>query len=433
MKVLILDGSHANDPMSARMTSALQTNLDSRGWTSETIVVREKKIGNCAGDFFCWTRNPGVCNANDDNREIAAKLMENDLVIYLTPVTFGGVSSALKRMVDHQIQNISPFFTTIHGEIHHQKRYATYPNVLTVGWLAAPNANAEAIFRHLSFRTSLNMYSDSNVCGIMYETQQDDELADSLNNLLTKTERNLRDPEPVLPTMDIFSPEPTPVRRALLLVGSPRTRKSTSASLGDYLFEQLKNRGVETETIHLYTSLNSRERMDEFYAALAAADLVVLAFPLYVDSLPAPVITALERIAVYRAKNPKSARFAAISNCGFPEAHHNATALAICAEFAHSTGFEWMGSLALGGGQGLVSGTPLKDLDGRAIPIKASLDMAAEALAAGRFIPESARALLAKPLIPKMLYKFFGGIGWKRQAKRYGKQNLLRTRPYQKL
>ena len=107
--------------------------LQARGWGAETIVLREQKIGNCAGDFFCWVRSPGVCNVDDDNRVIAAKVVRSDLVIYLTPVTFGGYSSALKRMVDHQIQNISPFFTAIDGEIHHQPRYAAYPDLLVIG------------------------------------------------------------------------------------------------------------------------------------------------------------------------------------------------------------------------------------------------------------------------------------------------------------
>jgi len=430
MKTLILDGSHANDALGGRIAAALQANLDSCGWTSETISLREKKIGNCAGDFFCWTRNPGVCNVDDDNRDIAEKLIQTDLVIYLSPVTFGATSSMLKRMMDHQVQNLSPFFTTINGETHHQKRYAAYPRVLTIGWLDAPHADAESIFRHLAFRNAINMHASSNVCGIAYKTQSDSELSDSLQHSLYQIERCHRDPEPALPALNISSAEQTLVRRALLLVGSPRTRKSSSASLGEYLFEQMNQRGVETETIYLYTSLNSRERMDKMYAALDTADLVVLAFPLYVDSLPAPVLSDLEKIALHRAQKPTSARFAAIANCGFPEAHHNATALAVCAEFAHSAGFEWMGSLSLGGGQGMVNGIPLKELDGRAIPIRQSLDLAAEALASGSPIPEAARAKLAKLSIPNWLYKFFGSWGWKQTAKGYGAQNHLRSRPY---
>src|SRR5512145_2282995 len=106
MKTLILDGSGAYDPQAMGIRNALLKHLPN----AETILLREQKIGNCAGDFFCWVRTPGMCNTNDDNRLIAARVVQSDLLIYLTPVTFGGYSSQLKRMVDHQIQNISPFF-----------------------------------------------------------------------------------------------------------------------------------------------------------------------------------------------------------------------------------------------------------------------------------------------------------------------------------
>jgi hypothetical protein len=218
-----------------------------------------------------------------------------------------------------------------------------------------------------------------------------------------------------------------------LLVGSPRTRKSTSNSLGGYLFEQLSARGIQTDTVYIHTTIRSKERMQEMLKSVNAADLVMLAFPLYVDSLPAPVMEALERIAAYRANSPLShrQRFAAIANCGFPEPEHNATALAICANFARQAGFDWSGSLALGAGEGMVHGRPLQEMDGRVIPLKQALDLAAKALAQGMAIPGEARALLAKPFIPGWLYRAMGVYGWRQQAKRYGAEHVLKRQPYQ--
>ena len=428
MKALILDGSHPNDLQVEQIANALQKHVPD----AETIVLREQKIGNCAGDFFCWVRSPGLCNTDDDNRVIAAKIIQSDLVIYLTPVTFGGYSSELKRMVDHQIQNISPFFTTVDGEIHHQKRYSQYPNVLTIGWMDEPNAQAEAIFRHLVHRNAINMYAKTSVCGLVIGGQPKADLDSQVNSWLEAIANGSSSPVPDLPIQTFSSTDAATIKRAVLLVGSPRTKKSTSASLGGYLFKQLSARNIETQTIQIYTSINSQKRMDEMYTAIDNADLVVLAFPLYVDTLPAPVISTLEKIAAHRQGKNSPVRFAAISNCGFPEAEHNATALATCEEFAHETGSSWMGSLALGGGEGLVHGVPLNEMDGRAIPLKKSLELAAEALANGQFIPQIARDMLARPIIPNWMYKLFGGYGWKQNAKRYGVQKSLRAQPYQK-
>jgi len=422
MKTLILDGSHASDPTAGQVTSALQANLAARNWESETIVLREQKIGNCAGDFFCWVRSPGVCNTNDDNRVIAEKIVQSDLVVYLTPVTFGGFSSELKRAVDHQIQNISPFFTSVQGEVHHQKRYAAYPNMLAIGWGGAPRA--ELVFRRLVHRQSINMYAPTTVCGLVDESAS---LENQADGWLNQVAGGISSPVPEQSSPSRIQPESAPIRRAALLVGSPRTSKSTSAALGGYLMEQLAARGVETETLQIYTQFNSAEHVKQALEKLDRADLVVLAFPLYVDSLPAPVIAALEKIA---AHGKTSQRFAAIANCGFPEAHHNDTALAICEEFAAQTGMTWLGSLSLGAGEGMVHGKPLNELGGQGASFRKSLDLAAVALVEGNPIPQAARDLFAKPLIPVWMYKLFGGMGWKQSAKKYGMQKSLKAQPY---
>ena len=426
MKTLILDGSHVNDQQAVDINNALHKHLPD----AETIVLRDQRIGNCAGDFFCWVRSPGMCNTDDDNRVIAAKIVQSDLLIYLTPVTFGGYSSELKRMVDHQIQNILPFFKNVNGEIHHQKRYKQYPNVLTIGWMDEPNEQAESIFRHLVHRNAINMHTKTSICGSVIGQLSESDLDFQIKSWLKAIASGSSSPVPALPTQTFSPTDVAPIKRAVLLVGSPRTKKSTSASLGGYLFQQLQAHGVETQTIQIYTTINSKDRMKEMYKALESADLVLLAFPLYVDSLPAPVIAILEKIAEHRKHNRTPIRFASIANCGFPEAHHNDTALAICSEFARQNGLTWMGSLALGGGEGLVHGVPLNEMDGRAIPLKKSLELAAESLTNGQAIPQLARDILAKPIIPARAYTLIGGIGWKQSAKRYGMNKNLKRQPY---
>ncbi len=216
----------------------------------------------------------------------------------------------------------------------------------------------------------------------------------------------------------------------LLLIGSPRTR-STSQSLGDYLLEQLEERNCSTETLIIHRALRSEEGSAELLAATRRTDILVLTFPLYVDSLPYPVIRALEIIAQHRQENPPQKRqlFLPIVNCGFPEAHHNDTALAICRQFALQAGFQWAGALSLGGG-GTISGRPLTAMGGMVKNVIRSLDLVAGAFAENKTVPPEAEELMAKPLIPPWIYTGLGNIGWKRQAKKYGSQNNLNARPF---
>jgi multimeric flavodoxin WrbA len=436
MKVVILDGSQANDAVGECVRKVFITQLQSYDWEVEHIVLREQKIGNCAGDFFCWVRSPGICHINDDNRRIAQTIITSDLVIYLTPVTFGGYSSTLKKMVDHQIQNISPHFVKVAGETHHQKRYDRYPDFLVIGWMDKSDVQSEAVFKHLVKRNAINFYAERAGCEVITADQSDDEIATSIKNSLDDLNnkqiiQNIELPEiQHIPNYSTFE-----IQRALLLIGSPKTSKSTSNTLGEYLFKRLGSQDIETEKVYLHTIVHSNEKMKALMDTVDAVDLVTLAFPLYVDSLPSPVIDTFEQISVHRQsqKHPHGSIFNAISNCGFPEASQIDNALAICEIFAEQAGFQWAGGLALGGGHGL-GDKPLEEWGGRTANIRKALDLAADTLAHGKQVTNEAQALMSKPLIPSWFpfwaYRLIGGFGWKQQAKQYGMHKSLDRQPY---
>ena len=124
----------------------------------------------------------------------------------------------------------------------------------------------------------------------------------------------------------------------------------------------------------------------------------------------------------------KAVPFLALVNCGFPEWEHNRTALEICRVFARQAGLAWMGGLGYGGGEA-IKGRPLEELGGQTRSLRRGLDLAAEALLAGRTVPAEAQALLARPVVPSRLYTAIGTIGWLRAARRYGTLRRLRDRP----
>jgi len=219
-------------------------------------------------------------------------------------------------------------------------------------------------------------------------------------------------------------------KRVLLLVGSPKAAgKSASEAVGAYVIEKMDQRGWNSETIFIRTSLQSDKGRAMLLEAVENAYLIILSFPLYVDSLPAPVIEAMELIFMHGLE--KGARFAVIANCGFPEAQHNKVAMSICQRFAHASGLEWAGGLALGMG-GVLSRQRLEEHGGMVRNIIKSLDLAVDALVNGEPVPNEAIRLMAKPLIPKWMYTTIGNLGWRQQAKRYGVRKHLRDRPYQR-
>jgi multimeric flavodoxin WrbA len=220
-------------------------------------------------------------------------------------------------------------------------------------------------------------------------------------------------------------------KNALLLIGSPRGEGSTSASLGNYLISKLETSGIKTEKGFIHRLVNRPEKIQDLFSMVNRADLIILAFPLYVDSLPAPVIKAMELIKneIERTKNNKSRDFIAISNCGFPEASQINTALDICQIFANESGFIWKGGIAFGAGEA-VHGIPLEERGGMVRHVKEGLDLTAEALKEGKKIPPQAIDLISERLMPITLYKTMGNLGWKIRARKFRTKKNLKDKPY---
>ena len=159
MKAVLLDGSLFAQPEMKKLGDTIEDLLTSVGWSVERIVLRDTKVAYCLGCFECWIKSPGLCRIDDAGRDVAGDVINSDLAIFLTPVTFGGYSSQLKKVVDRLICLILPFFKRIDGEVHHKARYEHYPSLLGVGLLPASDPVQEAIFHELIARNSINLHA----------------------------------------------------------------------------------------------------------------------------------------------------------------------------------------------------------------------------------------------------------------------------------
>jgi hypothetical protein len=219
-------------------------------------------------------------------------------------------------------------------------------------------------------------------------------------------------------------------KRVAILIGSPRGSASTSESLGTYLLQRLGEHGLKTEKAYVNQSLNSDNSREALFSIIESSDLLILAFPLYADSLPSRVIAALELIAQHkRAENVSGKRrLVTIVNSGFPEARQSDTALAICRRFAEEAGIDWAGGLALGGGE-TIAGRPLAEVGAAVRNVRKALDLTAAAIAEGQPVPKEAVDLMAKPILSSRLYIWVANRRWNRQIKEYGTRLKLYDRP----
>jgi len=211
--------------------------------------------------------------------------------------------------------------------------------------------------------------------------------------------------------------------RVVLLVGSPKGLKAgSSVRLGRAITDPLEKAGWQCDAFHLHAAVRTESAVSELTASIETASVVVLSTPLYVDSLPAPVIHALHGIATHRTGSggENIPRFLSIVNCGFVEPWQNEGAQRMLELFCSQARFEWAGSLSLG-----AAGAMTKK-------VRKAFDLVVEALREGILIPDSVYELTKDRVIPQFLYILGGNHMWKKQAKANGVRDQLKAQPYKR-
>jgi multimeric flavodoxin WrbA len=460
MLIHVFNGAREGEHDVDLLADAVLMAAESGGHQTVPWTLRDHDFSFCRGCFSCWVATPGTCNGTHADRDVARRLADADVVVFTTPLTFGCYSPQLKIALDHLLPMLTFEFERWAGETHHPLRYGRFPPILAVASATTRDAGAERIFSTMLWRNSFSSRAPS-AAAVFSPGDGLDQIVERLAAILAGlTGRPSRItpsdhvPTPELPHLVPPEPliladvgpgdavaDPQPPKRALLLVGSPKPGlrastpddRSASLALGRALARRLAGQGVEGRTLFLSETVRLGAATEQMLASVAAADLLVLSFPLSVDSLPAPAIEALELIAnARRLRAGQNAQprpgFFALCQSGFPEAEQSAAALAICRRFAHEAGFAWRGGLAIGGGPALAS--RLRP-GGPARHALAALDAAASALAAGQAAPPEVVKLAARPIMPALRYRLAAEREFRRQARQHGVRRPSASRPFE--
>lgn len=175
LKAVILNGSLLNQIQLMPIQRILIEELSREGWSVESILLHQQDIKSCIGCFRCWNTTPGICTGvrKDDAEEITKKVINSELVVFLTPLTFGGYSSELKKIIERFLCLLQPGVTTVQGETHHLKRYDRYPSVLAIATTEKVNEEEAQLFKILVDRHSLNFYPPKHRAEV-FQTDDDD-------------------------------------------------------------------------------------------------------------------------------------------------------------------------------------------------------------------------------------------------------------------
>jgi hypothetical protein len=391
--------------------------------------LADERYAPCVGCFECWTTHPGTCRAHDSANGLMRDLIASDEAVWLVRPAFGCWSPEAKQALDKVIGLLSPFFSSVHGETHHQPRYERYPRLGVVAWMpAGAPANERERFRLLVARNALNLQSTDSWVAFVTPDDGPEALAASIHRARADGWRSF--PEVALPPVRpgaVGVPPMARPRRVCLVVGSAKPAgTSTSEHLGRALLERLAGRGWAVNVVHVARVVRlGRAENPALRDAVHGADLVLLAAPVYVDCLPALVLAGLASLV--GASGPA---FVPILQCGFPERTHVTLALEIVERAVAQLGGRWAGHLALG------AGTPYATADlsaptGMAADQVVALDLAAAALDRGEPIPAEATERFARNYLGPWLYRAAGQAGWVWEAWRHGALGSIGARPFE--
>jgi hypothetical protein len=187
-RAIVLNGANGDDDDLMLAYKVLAEELVALKCQVKPFLLRDLKIHYCSGCFDCWVRTPGLCTIDDDARVIARAMMQSDLVVLLSPVSFGGYSAELKRALDRILGIVLPFFVKHNGETHHGRRYKRYPRLLGLGVLPGPEQESAPIFKALVGRNALNFHAPAWAAAAIPNGKPENEIRSEVRGLLSAME-----------------------------------------------------------------------------------------------------------------------------------------------------------------------------------------------------------------------------------------------------
>ncbi len=188
MDTVILNGSLKHQQLLIPAQKILVEELESAGWSVDPVLVNEVKFGGCIGCFQCWDTSPGVCFQKDEAQDIVQKVIQSDLVVFLTPITFGGFSSELKKILERLLGLLHPGMRVIKGETHHLKRYERYPSLLAIGVTDTQDDEEEQIFKTLIERFSLNFFPPKHGAEVFLGREEEEKIRERTKKIIDELE-----------------------------------------------------------------------------------------------------------------------------------------------------------------------------------------------------------------------------------------------------
>ena len=195
--------------------------------------------------------------------------------------------------------------------------------------------------------------------------------------------------------------------KIIIINGSPKTLKSNSEILGNYLFPLLKENNIK-KYYSIYFQLNDKTK-NEIYNS----DVLIFIFPLYVDGIPSNLLKLLVEFEKENAIRPETKIYCIVNN-GFYEGKQNFLALLHMKNWCKKVNAKWGQGIGIGSGELLPYLKKFKLGQG---PLK-NLEKILNRFSRNILTLNSDKNIYINPNWPKSLYFIQGSISWILKARK---------------
>jgi len=102
-KVVAVNGSPRMEKSNTtKILTPFLEGMKDAGASVELFYAKRLNIKPCAGELYCWNKNPGQCHIDDDMQSLYPKLASADILVLATPVYVplpGEMQNFLNRLV----------------------------------------------------------------------------------------------------------------------------------------------------------------------------------------------------------------------------------------------------------------------------------------------------------------------------------------------
>ena len=98
MKIVVLEGSSNRHGSSNMLADCFRQGAEEAGHTVEIIDAAHADIHPCTGCVHCGYEGP--CVQKDDVEQFRRQILDADMMVFVTPLYYYGMSAQLKTLVD---------------------------------------------------------------------------------------------------------------------------------------------------------------------------------------------------------------------------------------------------------------------------------------------------------------------------------------------